>query len=186
MRRTFIAIKIDPGAELLKLFSALKKELGIESVKWTDPGQIHITLAFLGDTSDKSISEVSTMLHSTCSSKESFSFDISGIGVFRNINDARVIWAGIKNSEELGSLFTVVKTGLENIGISLEDRAFRPHITLGRVRRNIDRNLLERLVKQYDRKLFQKAEVREVIYFESILRPEGALYIPVSIVKFRN
>jgi 2'-5' RNA ligase len=180
MKRTFIAIRINAGTELLKLFSNLKSELGSDSVKWVSADQIHVTLAFLGDTNNETIRQVSGIVEETCKKTSQFSFNITGVGVFRSIRDAKVIWAGVEKHEELGSLFTVIKNGLEETGVKLEERAFRPHITLGRIKREIDKTTLERLIKQYEKKFIQKVAVSEVIYYESILKPTGPVYIPIT------
>jgi 2'-5' RNA ligase len=48
MKRIFIAIKVDPGQNLLKIHTSLKSILGGERINWTDTANIHVTLAFLG------------------------------------------------------------------------------------------------------------------------------------------
>ena len=57
MKRIFIAVKVNPEGELLRMFSSLKAILGAENIKWVDPANIHLTLAFLGDTDEKRIDD---------------------------------------------------------------------------------------------------------------------------------
>lgn len=53
MKRIFIAVKVEAGAKVLRMISTFKALLADESIKWVDPVNIHITLAFLGDTEEK-------------------------------------------------------------------------------------------------------------------------------------
>ena len=66
MRRIFIALKVEPTDKLLSIISILKQGLCNDSIKWTNPDNIHITLAFLGDTDDKMIYPISSMLYELC------------------------------------------------------------------------------------------------------------------------
>jgi 2'-5' RNA ligase len=66
MKRVFIAVKVDPGGELLRMFSSLKGSLSTENIKWVDHANIHLTLAFLGDTEDESIKTLAGMLKEKC------------------------------------------------------------------------------------------------------------------------
>jgi RNA 2',3'-cyclic 3'-phosphodiesterase len=185
MKRTFIAVKVEAGKELLLMFSALKSEMNSDLVKWTGTNQIHVTIAFLGDTPDDKIIKVSSMLEDVCSETGGFAFSVSGIGVFKSLNDPRVIRAGVERSDEFENLFTSIKTQLERLGLPVEIRAFKPHLTLGRVKLIRNRNILEQLILRYDKKVFQQVKVTEVIYYESILRQTGPTYIPIKICKLK-
>jgi 2'-5' RNA ligase len=183
MKRTFIAVRVDAGEMLREVFDILKTALKGESVRWVDISKMHITLAFLGDTSEEMISEVSDKLRSVCDNFKKFEFAISGIGVFRNLNDPRVIWAGIENSGTFSELFKLVKSGLDETGISTEEREFKPHLTLGRIKWLKDRKALEGLVSKYSDHKFQIVNVTEVIFYESILQQSGPLYLPIKVFR---
>jgi 2'-5' RNA ligase len=108
---------------------------------------------------------------------------VTGIGVFRNIADPRVIWAGLESFEKLAELFKIIKEGLKGIGISIEEREFKPHLTLGRVKWLKSRSILERLIEQFSKTDFQEVSVSEVIFYESILQQTGPLYLPLYIAR---
>ena len=183
MKRTFIAIKVNTTRTLYDVLDNLKAELKNESVRWVDAGKMHITLAFLGDTSEESIRDVSVMLREKCSGYGRFDFILSGIGVFKTINDPKVIWAGIGNSEKLAELFQKVKDGLEEIGIKTEERDFKPHLTLGRIKWIKDKISLEGIISKFRVQEFQVVTVDEVIFYESILQQTGPLYLPIKVIK---
>jgi 2'-5' RNA ligase len=181
MKRTFIAVRVDAGMHLAEVFNSLKEDLKDESVRWIDIHKMHITLAFLGDTSEDTIREVSEMLRKLCSNFRQFDFTIARLGVFKNLNDPRVIWAGIDNSENLAGLFKGIKSGLDDSGIKTEEREFKPHLTLGRIKWIGNKTSLEEVIKRYNDHKFQDVRVTEVIFYESILQQTGALYLPVKV-----
>src|SRR5262249_61451644 len=57
-----------------------------------------------------------------------------GLGAFPAARIARVIWAGVVDGASLAALASDVEAALSTLGFSPEARAFRPHVTLGRVR----------------------------------------------------
>ena len=72
MKRIFIALEVEAGETLLKLMSSLKSGLNKDIIKWTSPGNIHITLAFLGDTDENLIKPISLMLNKQCTGSGKF------------------------------------------------------------------------------------------------------------------
>jgi 2'-5' RNA ligase len=183
MKRIFIAVKTDAGADLLKMIASLKDLLGKESIKWVDPANIHLTLAFLGDTEEKRIRILSSLLIDKCSGFGEFDFTLAGTGVFKNFRDPRVIWAGIRSSERLSDLNSKISTGLKETGFNTEERSFKPHLTLGRIRSLKDPENLKSALERYRETEFQTIQVREVFLFESILTQKGPIYKPLGNFK---
>jgi 2'-5' RNA ligase len=183
MKRTFIAVKIETGEKLKDLVSTLASEMKEDPIRWVSTDHMHLTLAFLGDTDDETVKRVISMLESNCTGFGEVNFTISGLGVFRNISDPRVIWAGIGSDEKFENLFKTIKDGLGSIGISIEERQFKPHLTLGRVKRLKNKSTLERMIGQFSETIFQEVSVSEVVFYESILQQSGPLYLPLYIAK---
>lgn len=176
MKRIFIAISTPPGDSLLKMVTSLKTSLAGENIKWADEKNMHLTLAFLGDTEEKRIKSLIKGLAGICSDFDRFSIVLSSAGVFKNYRDPRVIWAGINQSERLESLNKKIINYLGESGFVVEDRPFRPHITLGRIKKLNDVNVLESLLNNYKNSVFNEINVGEIILYESILLPAGPLY----------
>ncbi len=176
MKRVFIAIKADAGGELLRMISTLKVLLASEKIKWVDPANIHLTLAFLGETEEKQIKKLGAMLKDKCAGFQEFEFVLTGAGIFKNYNDPKVIWAGIRSSERLSELSSIITSGLKETGFNAEDRLFRPHLTIGRIRSISDAGKLKNILERYRETEFQTVPVKEVILFESILMQTGPLY----------
>jgi RNA 2',3'-cyclic 3'-phosphodiesterase len=183
MKRLFIALQVEPEESLLTMISSLKAGLKTDNIKWTDSGNIHITLAFLGDTEENMINPLCSMLQQVCPGFGEFQLLLKGSGVFRNFNDPRIIWTGIETSEKLNHLNVIIINGLKSINIKLDGRSFNPHLTLGRIKHINDKMGLRTLIEQFQNSEFQLIPVSEVILYESILRQSGPLYKPVSSFK---
>jgi len=57
-KRTFIAIDIFPGERLNRTIQAIKNQLSMESIRWTSLSPAHITLSFLGDTTELQVTRL--------------------------------------------------------------------------------------------------------------------------------
>jgi RNA 2',3'-cyclic 3'-phosphodiesterase len=183
MKRLFIALKVEPEESLLMMISSIKAGLKTDNIKWTSPGNIHITLVFLGDTEEKKINPLCSMLHDVCLGFGEFKLILKGSGVFRNFNDPRIIWTGIETSEILNHLNAIIIDGLKSINIKPVSRSFNPHLTLGRIKHINDKTRLKTLIERFQNSEFQLIPVAEVILYESILSHSGPLYKPVSHFK---
>ncbi|MCX6332996.1 MAG: RNA 2',3'-cyclic phosphodiesterase [Bacteroidia bacterium] len=180
MKRIFIAVRIDPGNTLLELHSSLRSALAGEKINWTDPANLHLTMAFLGDTEEELIKVVSIMLSQKCTGFGAFRFNMNGTGVFKNYRDPRVIWMGIDHNEKLLQLNDQIMTGLKDAGFRIEERLFKPHITLGRIKSIRNVQVLQSALERYQDTFIQEVPVDKVILYESILKPTGPVYKPMG------
>jgi 2'-5' RNA ligase len=183
MKRIFIAIKVDAGGSLIKLVSALKSGLISENIRWTNLDNIHITLVFLGDTDENMVKLINSKLKDQCEGFGNFELMLKGAGVFKNFNDPHVIWTAVEQSEKLAKLNRITIDAIREAGIRIEERPFKPHLTLGRMKYINDKPSLKVLLEKYRETEIQKSAVNEIILYESILRPTGPLYSPVNIIR---
>lgn len=185
MKRTFIAFRIEPLEEMSACIEHLQGALRTEKMKWVDPGKLHITLRFLGDTNPEQVEETGRILGETVPRFKSPEVAFRGLGLFRNIRDPRVLWIGMDAGTILPELKIALDHKLEGIGFPAEDRKFRPHLTLARIKFIRDRESLGDLLREYSETVFQQDRIEELIYYESILRPEGPEYIPLRKASFK-
>lgn len=181
MKRIFIGLEVKAEPELIDMISSFKDVLKDEKIRWTDIGNLHLTVAFLGDTEDLKITAVRSMLREKCEGSGEFGLVMKGVGVFRNLNDPRILWAGFGESEQLKTLNYLVSTGLTEIKISTENKPFNPHLTLGRIKHLDDKKLLKELIGNYQEIELQKVPVKEVILYESILGQSGPKYQALAV-----
>ena len=179
MKRIFIAVKIEAGPGLIRTVSTFKAVLGGENIKWTDLSNSHLTLAFLGDTEEERTMPLNILLKERCNGSGNFSFLLKGAGVFKSLRDPRVIWIGIDLPDKLVKIHHSISAGLQESGFHVEDRPFRPHLTIGRIKYLNSTDNLKNLIEKYRDAEIQKVEVNEIILYESILLPGGPVYNPL-------
>lgn len=186
-RRTFIAIKINASGNLTGFFSKVQNELKRSSIKWVDINNLHITLAFLGDTTEMQITQVSSALDRVAALHCAFDFSIRGFGFFGGRQSPRVLWLGVKEGEEeMKTLRQEVWKELPGLGFPAEERDFSPHLTLGRVKEFRDMQALQSMTKQFEKTTFQVVPVDEIIFYESLLNPAGPIYKPIQRFSLRQ
>lgn len=183
MKRTFIAIKIALNKENLSFFSDLKLKFKDSSINWVNAENMHLTLFFLGNTSDNHISAISNELALLLTESKSFSITLKGFGIFKNVLDPRVMWIGIDHSEILKDTKTLVDRVMVNSGFDVDCKVFKPHLTLGRIKNLTNKNALIEWVEKYKDRFFQDLLVNEIIFYESILSPKGPVYKVINTFK---
>ena len=176
MKRTFIAVRILPGEKIKEILDYFKEILADENIKWVDPAIMHITFTFLGDTDEKIIPSVIDIIKQTAIKSPPFELVFKGTGIFKNLHDPRVIWIGTETNPVMQHIKAELDDGLSRFGFEKETREFRPHLTLGRIKWIKNRSVLEEVIKRFKDQDIQKELIREVIFYESILKPAGPEY----------
>src|SRR4051812_29843464 len=103
-------------------------------LSWVDESKIHLTLKFLGEQDESAIERVARAVDLVAYAHRSFDMRLGGVGAFPNFRRARVVWMGIAPEPRLELLHHDTEVACEELGFELEGRAFRPHLTLARVR----------------------------------------------------
>lgn len=145
--RSFIAIPVhSAGIQALEeTVQRLDSDLG-KSVRWVRPEGIHLTLKFLGDIPAGMVERVLESLPPVTARFSPFELVISGMGVFPNPQRPRVLWAGIAGDVKiLSALQMAVDDAVGKLGLRQEQRAFAPHLTLGRVLRDVPEMQLRKI-----------------------------------------
>ena len=178
--RTFIAVDLDHALKqaLLSLVDTLRRKGG--DVRWVKDQGMHITLKFLGEVEPEKISKVESTLKEVTASHTPFSLKIRGTGCFPNEKNPRVLWTGIYAEDSLCAIQRQLEKELEKIGFAREEREFKPHLTLGRVKSASFLGETISELKKYEEKVFGEMIVRKITFFQSVLKPSGAEYIALS------
>jgi 2'-5' RNA ligase len=180
--RTFIAVNIPVEIKqaLQEEIDRLRALIRGESVRWVRSEGIHLTLKFLGEISNSSLGEIHQTLEREAEKHPPGTLRVGGFGCFPNRHKPRVLWIGI--TEDKGTLALVqssIHEKLIPLGFEKEGRPFHPHLTLGRLRRNVSKSELSQLqdvVNEFVVGQIGQFEVREIRLIESILKPSGAEY----------
>ena len=185
--RLFIAISL-PDAERRAIAAATAPlRDAAPSVGWVDESRLHLTLKFLGEQPAEAVPALTTALQRAAAPHSPIALDLGGLGAFPTQRRPRVIWLGVAPDPKLELLHHDVEEACAALGYEVEGRAFRPHLTLGRVRPGrsgrgeVDAAAATALAKAA-REVHSRwtAEVLSVDLMESVIGRGGARYSLVS------
>jgi RNA 2',3'-cyclic 3'-phosphodiesterase len=186
--RLFIALELDEDARA-RLADYQRWLAGLDrAVRWVRPEQIHLTLKFLGDMPDGQVVPVCRALDGLAE-HEAFEFQIYGIGTFGSPRSPRVVWVGVQMpNPALMELQKACEEGLAELGFPPEGRAFKPHLTLGRVKDPRAGTAVSEAVSNVQlQDLGPLAQwAGHLVLFASILRPQGSQYLVTHKVTLRG
>ncbi|MDZ7703595.1 MAG: RNA 2',3'-cyclic phosphodiesterase [Trueperaceae bacterium] len=180
--RSFVAVPLEgPVKEaLVAAQSALRKQLSNDVVvRWTKPAQFHLTLEFLGDLSDEEVAAAKERVRAASQRVTPFGLELTTLSSFGR--PPRVVWVGVAG--ELGCLQRLqqhVASGSSDATSSgkFSSGKFRPHLTLGRIKRPPPPDELRQVLEHIDIPR-QRWTVREIILYQSSLSRTGAHYTPL-------
>jgi len=133
--RLFLAVPL-PGP-VVTLVDTVSRSLQGEEwpVRWTAPGNAHITLHFLGEVEPERAQLLRMALGGVIAQHHRFDLRTADLGVFPNMKRPRIIWLGLYGpAHRLHTLREAIGELLQSLEFELPENEFHPHITLGRVR----------------------------------------------------
>ena len=186
MIRAFIAIEID-AATVDKIAAAIDQlRPSMSGIRWVAPTNFHLTVKFLGNIDERKIDPIGAALADQLRPFPRLTINAKGLGVFPSPRRPRVLWVGLYGSQ-LISLAARVESALALLGLARQEKAFAPHLTVGRWRqgKRADRSL-EQELNQWSHYEFGKSPVDEVILFQSELKPAGAIYTRLKVIALKR
>jgi 2'-5' RNA ligase len=186
MIRAFIAIELSPEAK--KALSELQAEFikTDADVKWVKPENIHVTLKFLGDITEEQKIAIQNILDDYFKETQSFKIRLQTTGAFPKPEYPKVIWVGSSGETELKNIAKIVDEKINKLGFPREERAFKSHLTLGRVRSGRDKDKLLQALKKFQDWQGPEMTVAGVSLFQSTLTPQGSIYSPLHKTNFKT
>jgi 2'-5' RNA ligase len=172
-----LAIEIDAGTRsaITDLLGRFRAEL--PRISWTRPENAHLTLRFFGEVVPEFIEGFAIQLRPFAARMQPVGARVSGVGAFPNARRPSIVWAGMEFD---GDGITRLQQASENIarqlGLPPETRAFVPHVTVGRVRRDAPHAHLTAALQRESRFSANAFTVDAVSLFSSELTPQGARY----------
>jgi RNA 2',3'-cyclic 3'-phosphodiesterase len=184
--RTFIAIPLPVDCRLL--LDQMQQSLrgyGAE-VGWVAIPSIHLTLKFLGEVNPELIPGMAAALQAASKPISSFELHLRGLGCFPNQKNPRVIWCGIEgDTDALAQLQQSIEAVCEPFGFPPEERAFKPHLTLGRVKGKRNLQPLLDCIK-IGSGLERSFRADRFNIYRSTLKPRGAVYDVLEQIVLRE
>lgn len=147
-------------------------------VRWVKLENIHLTVVFTGDVLSDYLEPAADAVGEVCKEFGPFRIFLQGAGVFSSGRHPRVLWIGLGGDlERMSDFRDGLQSGLAPFGIKQEPRRFKPHLTVGRFRKEFTAgSRLDTLLSNYQDLTSAACTVHELIMFRSDLKPGGAVY----------
>jgi 2'-5' RNA ligase len=180
--RLFVAVEIEAAAA--RQVAAMQDELRRRAaalapssrITWVPPERLHLTVRFIGEVDEPRAATLAAALQPPLSI-EPFDLAVSGVGAFPGSGLVRVVWVGLSGAiDALHAVEHEVSARLAECGVPREDRAYRPHLTLARVR-EAGGLRAKPLLEGFETRQFGRSRVDAITLFQSRLSPKGPTYV---------
>lgn len=189
--RAFIAIELpkNPLDAIEKQTTRLRQILGNDIVRWVPTQNLHLTLKFLGDTAASHVDFLKQLLIREAESHSQFNLQLGGLGSFPTSRRPRLLWIGIHAPTDLTSLQKSIEAGTSRLGYEQEERAFSPHLTIGRTRQTVSPPELQKIRAALDTIQLGNigiVRVDSIHLIKSDLQPSGSIYTTLFSAPLKN
>jgi len=185
--RSFIAFEL-PAAVISLLGNVQQKLKALRlKARWVRPQNIHLTLKFLGNIDSADIEKIGRTMVDAAGDSAPFTLTIGGIGFFPGIKRPRVIWVGLDGAKP--ALFNLQRNLADRLAIAgfpKEERTFKAHLTLGRIRQAVNPNIIDQAIQNYSDLGNLKFTANRIILIKSDLKPSGAVYSHLKQVDLKK
>ena len=179
--RLFVALEVPEPVrrEVARRVAGVRDRL--PRARWVDLEKVHLTLLFLGQTSEDEVPALSAKLRDAFARHSAITVRLSGAGTFPPKRPARVAWIGLDAPEELAAIQAdAVAAAVDAVGFQPEERPYRPHVTLARCEPNWPRDAVEKFTAAFPGEIGPPFTVEQGVLMESKLSPRGARYSVVE------
>jgi len=132
--RLFIGVRLseDLCARIVRATADVRSST--PDIRWTNADAFHITLRFLGDVAEEYVAALRAALDACAARNRQFILRTGRAGAFPRMSRAQVLFLGVEDGGATSMLVECLDTALEPLGFAPEQRAFTPHVTLGRAK----------------------------------------------------
>jgi 2'-5' RNA ligase len=182
--RSFISVDIEPTDSLAALLESLRS--ADADLKVVKPGNLHVTLKFLGNIDDTAVDEVALRIERAAEGLPPFRTIMRGMGAFPSLSNIRVIWVGLENAEGLSMLAERLDSSLLELDFEKDKKGFKPHLTVARTRSARGAAGLHELINSNVATEFGSSEVGRITLKKSVLTPQGPQYSDIREIPLRD
>lgn len=180
MKRLFVAVKVTLDEEVQQTIASLHHAMRHHTITWVKQDVCHLTLRFIGATPESRIPQIRKALQRVCDQNQPFTMSLNKHGAFGSHYEPRVLWLGFEEFGPFEKMVCEMEPLLQEAGVEPYYGNIVPHITLGRVKKVVDKRRFWEQYEQTMGHLHQEIPIREVTLYQSILHEEGPEYIPVG------
>ena len=177
-RRIFLAFDIPDNIHRIcdSRIDDLRNRFADVRIGWEKTEKQHITLKFLGNTDSSLLKNLQGRVSEIAEKHSGFTLRLARAGVFPRASRPRVLWIGLEDRpNRIQPMYADLEEACQELGWAKETRAFRPHITIGRVR---DPDEATAVADAHLRTTIEPVEfeVAEIVIYESKLESTGSVY----------
>jgi len=180
--RAFLAI--EPPEDILQKISDLQEKLKREisgRLSWTRPQGQHLTLKFFGDISTDDVKNICSAVQKRIVLEAKLNLNVEKLGVSPDARRPRVLWCGVTGDvEKLVTLQKKLDSDFADIGFPAEERPFKAHLTLARIKDSREITGMNEALKKHDSFTAGEFVTDKLFLFQSNLSPQGAVYTKLA------
>ena len=171
--RLFVGLAVDEAVKERLERLTLRLRAQDDGLRWSTPDQWHVTLVFLGQVDDEARERLARELAGV--RQAPLTLRMERLGVFER---SGILHAEVEVSAELLRLYESMAAAVKRVGLDVEDRPYRAHITLARAKNREGRKAIERLRRAAEQqRLSARWAAKEFLLYESQLSPGGSRYV---------
>jgi 2'-5' RNA ligase len=186
--RLFTAIELgnEARAEIAAAGAELRRRIAAKAPRarltWVAPERLHLTVRFIGEADESQAARIVAALRDPLPFPP-FSMSLDRFGGFPASGPPRVLWVGVgTGADSVVQGEAAISDRLAALGLAREERAYRPHLTLARVRDAA--GLRTAWLFEGLRAPSAPTAVDAITLFQSRLSPKGPTYTVVERIRF--
>jgi 2'-5' RNA ligase len=168
--RLFFGIELEPAVAEAVHHAVEPLRVLEPQLAWVATPKLHLTMKFVGEVDEPGAAALAGAADSVVARHRHFDLTLGGVGAFPNFRRARVVWMAVESEPRLELLHHDLEVACADVGYEVEGRAFRPHITLARIRTPLPIERVRALARAARRVAFAGTSVVDrLTLFESTL-----------------
>ncbi len=171
--------------KLKEVIEVLKK-IGCD-IRCVKPENAHLTLRFIGAVPECKLEGIKRAMEDALKATGPFEMSFCGTGIFPGPDIPRVVWIGVGEGKgKLKRIKDLLEENLSKAGVKKDNREYRSHLTVGRIKSPSGKNNLLLWVKSNAGLCLGVMTVSKIVLMQSTLRRDGPEYTPLCIVNLDN
>ncbi|MFN2563381.1 MAG: RNA 2',3'-cyclic phosphodiesterase [Gemmatimonadaceae bacterium] len=185
--RLFLAIEFEPGLRRALRDATAPLRAIIPDAGWVAEDRLHVTLKFLDEQPESLVAPLTATIGRIAGRHWPVPIRLRGVGAFPNLRRPRVVWVGIDPTPKLELLQHDVEEECAALGVEVDGKPFRPHLTIGRLRGTESREAVREFARAA-RSIRFRADtlVSSIELVHSTLTRDGPRYVRLAEAPLRS
>jgi RNA 2',3'-cyclic 3'-phosphodiesterase len=185
--RLFLAIELEATLRRALREATAPLRAIVPDAGWVAEDRLHLTLKFLGEQPETLVPQLTQQMSAVAARHWPMPLRLGGVGAFPSLRRPRILWIGIAPAPKLELLQHDVEEGCAALGVEVDGKPFRPHLTIGRLRGTEDREAIREMARVAREIRFRgDALVTAIHVVQSTLTPTGARYERLAQAPLRS